>query len=158
MDDLATIDVAGPFSLVYAVYSLHYAADPGRVVHTAAELLRGPDARLVVVTPEVGNNAAWFADLGQLYALPADTLAVPAVGQRVFAPALRAACRSVTHAVLESDIVFESLAALMRYYDACPHYCRRDRREDARRHFARYFERGGAYRITKRSLGLVGRP
>jgi hypothetical protein len=158
MEDLGTLDVGGPFSLVYAVYSLHHAADPGRVIRAAAGLLDGPAARLVVVTPEVGNNAAWFADLGQLYPLPANILAVPSVGRQIFLPTLRAACRTVTQTVLESEIAFPTLDALMRYYDACPHYCWPAHREAARRRFAGHFAREGRYGIVKRSLGLVGRP
>jgi hypothetical protein len=128
------------------------------VIESAARLLAGPAARLVIVTPEVGNNAAWFRDLGQLYELPPDVIDVPAAGRGVFAPALRSACRSVTTSVLESDVVFSTLDALMAYYDASPHYCRPDRRDEAQRLFRERFARDGVYRITKLSLGLVGRP
>ena len=46
----------------------------------------------------------------------------------------------------------------MRYYDACAPYCRPERRAEARAFFARKFEQDGDYRISKRALGLVGRP
>lgn len=158
MDALARLDLARDFSLIYAVYALHYASNPSGVIAAAAELLSGPDARLVVVTPDIGNNAAWFADLAQLYALPAEVLDVPSLGREVFLPAFRATFRTVTSAVLESEVAFSSLDPLIQYYDACPHYCRPDQRHDARRYFQDKLAWDGDYRITKRSLGIVGRP
>lgn len=158
MDALARLDLERDFSLVYAVYALHYASNPSGVIASAAELLSGPDARLVVVTPDIGNNGAWFADLAQLYDLPAEVLDVPSLGRDVFLPAFRATFRTVRSVELESDVAFPSLDHLMQYYDACPHYCRPDRRHDAQRHFQGRFAPDGHYRITKRSLGIVGRP
>jgi SAM-dependent methyltransferase len=158
MDDLAGLDLAGPFTLAYAVYSLHYASDPARVVRAVRRLLDGPEARFVVVTPDVGNNAGWFSDLAQLYPVPADALAVPGIGRRVILPAFRDAFRSVACPRFSSTVSFPTIESLMRYYDACAPYCRPDRRGEALAHFRAKMERDGDYRIVKRSLGLVGRP
>jgi SAM-dependent methyltransferase len=158
MDDLASLDLAGPFTLVYAVYSLHHASDPARVVEAVRRLLEGPEARFVVVTPDVGNNAGWFSDLGQLYSVPTDALAVPGIGRRVILPAFRGAFRKVACSRFSSTVSFPTIEALMRYYDACAPYCRQDRRAEALAHFRAKVERDGGYRIVKRSLGLVGRP
>ena len=158
MDELAGLDLAGGFSLVYAVYSLYYSADPARVVEAVASLLQGARARFVVVTPDVGNNARWHADLGRLFDVPPDVLEVAGLCREVILPALRDAFPTVTCATHRSDVRFASLDALMRYYDGCAPYCRPDRRAEARAYFAAAFERDGEYVIAKRSLGLVGRP
>ena len=158
MDDLADLGLDGGFTLVYSVYSLYYATRPARVVEAARRLLTGPRARVVVVAPDVGNNDAWFADLGQLYPVPADVLEVPRVCRSVVLPAFLDAFRSVVCASFWSTIRFPTVDALMRYYDACAPYCRADRRAEAVTHFRTLVERDGSYGIEKRSLGLVGRP
>lgn len=158
MDDLPFLGLPAPFSLVYGVYSLYYSADPRHVVGAVRRLLRGPRARFVVVAPDVGNNAGWFTDLGRLFEVPADALEVPGICRAVILPALLDHFQSVTCEIHESDVRFESLTDLMRYYDACAPYCRPDRRADAEAHFASTFARAGSYVITKRSLGLVARP
>lgn len=158
MDGLAALDLGGPFSLVYAVYSLHYSRDPVRVVKAAAELLNGPRARFVCVTPDVGNNAEWFADLGTLYDLAADALDVPHICRRIILPACRDIFRTVVCKTYEDRIRFPSVEVLMAYYDACAPYCRPDRRDAALRHFRAKFQRAGGYEITKRSLAVVAMP
>jgi SAM-dependent methyltransferase len=158
MDDLPRLGFPAEFSLVYAVYSLYYSVDPRRVVEDVRRLLRGPRARFVVVVPDEGNNAGWFADLGRLFEVPADALEVSGIGRNVILPALLDHFQTVTCKIHRSDVRFESLADLMRYYDACAPYCRPDRRADAEAHFAAAFDRDGRYVIAKRSLGLVARP
>ena len=158
MDELSSLDLPAPFSLVYAVHSLYYSASPRHVVGAVRRLLRGPRARFVVVAPDVGNNAGWFTDLGRLFEVPADALEVPEICREVILPALLDHFRSVACEIHESDVRFESLADLMRYYDACAPYCRPDRRADAEAYFASTFARAGSYVITKRTLGLVARP
>jgi SAM-dependent methyltransferase len=157
MDDLAGLDLGGDFTLVYAVYSLYYASAPARVVEAAARLLEGPRARFVVVAPDVGNNADWFCDLGQLYTLPADVLEVPHICRSVILPAFLDTFRSVACSRFSSTVSFPTVESLMRYYDACAPDCRPDRRTEAFSHFRARVERDGGYRISKRSLGLVGR-
>jgi SAM-dependent methyltransferase len=156
MDHLGELDLGGPFTLAYSVYSLYYSADPARVVRAVTRLLGGARARLVVVAPDAGNNAAWFADLRQLFELPADVLASPGLCRDVMLPALLDAFPRVDRQTFACEVRFEGVDALMRYYDACAPYCRPDRRAEARDYFARKFERDGEYRIAKRSLGLVG--
>lgn len=158
MDGLGGLDLGGPFTLAYAVYSLYYSRDPARVVHAVSRLLDGPRARLVSVTPDVGNNGAWYADLGRLYELPADALDVPNVCRRVILPAFLDTFGVVTCTSYEDRVRFASLEALMAYYDACAPYCRPDKRDQALRYFRAKIERDGGYEITKRSLALVGRP
>ena len=157
MDALARLDVGAPFSLGYAVYSLHYSRDPGRVVRAVDALLAGAGARFVVVTPDTANNAGWFADLGQLYDVPADALAVADFGRRAVLPAFHAVFPAVACATFQACVRFQTLAALMDYYDACAPYCRPDRRDAARRYFGAKIERDGGYEIDKQSLALVGR-
>lgn len=157
MDDLARLELAGPFTLVYAVYSLYYASDPARVVQAVGRLLGGSRARFVVLTPDVGNNEGWFADLGQLYPVAADVLEVPRIGRKVILPAFLDAFRSVECTRFSSTVSFSTVESLMRYYDACAPYCRRDRRAQALAHFRARMERDGGYAIAKRSLALVGR-
>ena len=158
MDDLAGLALPGPFTLIYAVYSLYYASRPARVIDDARRLLQGPEARLVVVAPDVGNNAGWFDDLAQLYSVPADVLAIPRFCREVALPAFLDTFRTVTCSAFSSTILFPTVDAVMRYYDACAPYCRADRRTEALGYFRARIERDGAYRIAKRSLGLVGRP
>jgi len=157
MDDIAGLPLSGPFTLVYAVYSLYYSTKPARVVEAASGLLDGPGARVAAVTPDVGNNAGWFEDLGQLYALPADVLEVPRVGRSVILPAFLDTFRNVACSTFQSTIDFQTVESVMRYYDACPPYCREDRRADAAAFFRERIDRDGGYRIVKHSLGLVGR-
>jgi SAM-dependent methyltransferase len=158
MDDLGGLDLGGPFTLIYAVYSLYYSRDPARVVQAAARLLDGSRARFVSVTPDVGNNQGWYADLGRLYELPADALDVPHVCRRLILPAFLDTFRAVTCTIYQGRVRFPTLEALMAYYDACAPYCRPDKRDEARRYFRAKVERDGGYEITKRSLALVGRP
>jgi SAM-dependent methyltransferase len=157
MDDLDGLELAGPFSLVYAVYSLYYAADPGRVVRAVSRRLDGPGARFVVVAPDEGNNVEWFADLGQLYRVPAAALEVARISRSVILPAFRETFRSVSCSTFSSTVSFSTVESLMRYYDACAPYCRPDRRAAALAHFRARMDRVGEYVISKRSLGLVGR-
>ncbi len=157
MDDLAALALPGPFTLIYAVYSLYYASRPARVIETASRLLQGPQARLVVVVPDVGNNAGWFEDLAELYPVPADVLAIPRFGREVALPAFLDTFRTVTCSTFSSMVLFPTVDAVMRYYDACAPYCRPDRRAEALGHFRARLERDAGYRIAKRSLGLVGR-
>jgi len=158
MDDIPTLRLSPGFSLVYAVYSLYYSIDPRRVVESVRRLLQGPRARFVVVAPDQGNNAGWFADLGQLFEVPADALEVPRICREVILPAFLDHFRVVTCSTLCSDVGFATLADLMRYYDGCAPYCLPERRADAEAYFQAAFVRDGAYVITKRSLALVGRP
>ena len=157
MDALATLDLGGPFSLAYAVYSLHYSRDPAAVVRAVDALLAGPRARCVVVTPDSDNNAAWFADLNRLFAFDADALEVARVGRRIMLPALRATFASVECTMFHARAHFPTIDALMAYYDACAPYCRPDRRDEAHRYFAAVIERDGGYAIDKHSLAIVGR-
>jgi SAM-dependent methyltransferase len=156
MDQLAELDLAGPFTLAYSVYSVYYSRDPARLVREVAQRLAGPHARLVVVAPEAGNNQAWYADLGTLFPLPAPVLESPSVCRGVVLPAFLDVFPEVRCSIFESRVDFADLDALMRYYDACAPYCRPERRAEARSFFAGKFERDGGYRISKRSLGLVG--
>ena len=158
MDDLADLGLDGRFTLVYSVYSLYYATRPARVVEAARRLLTGSRARVFVLAPDVGNNDGWFADLGELYPVPADVLEVPRVCRSVVLPAFLGTFRSVVCASFWNTIRFPTVDALMRYYDACAPYCRADRRTEALEHFRTLVERDGSYRIEKRTLGLVGRP
>jgi SAM-dependent methyltransferase len=158
MDDLPALGLPRGFSLVYAVYSLYYSIDPRRVVESVRRLLRGPGARFVVVAPDQGNNAGWFADLGQLFEVPADALEVPRICREVILPAFLDHFRVVTCSTLCSDVRFPTLADLMRYYDGCAPYCLPERRADAEAYFQEAFAHDGAYVIAKRSLALVGRP
>lgn len=156
MDDLANLDLGGPFTLVYAVYSLYYSRDPARVVKDVAGLLDGPRARVVSVTPDVGNNEMWYADLGRLYEVSADALDVPHVCRRLILPAFLDTFRTVTCLSYRDRVRFSSLDALMAYYDACAPYCRPDKRDEALRYFGAAFDRDGGYEIAKRSLAIVG--
>jgi SAM-dependent methyltransferase len=157
MDDLAALGLPGPFSLVYSVYSIYYSRDPARLVRAVAGLLSGPRARFVVVAPDLGNNEAWYADLGRLFPLPPAVLASVEVCRATVLPACLDVFASVRCASFRSDVRFTELDALMRYYDACAPYCRPDRREDAQAFFRRKLAESGSYRISKRALGLVGR-
>jgi hypothetical protein len=127
------------------------------VIREAARRLDGQSARCVVVGPDLGNNAEWFSDLGRLFEVSTEALAVAGFGRQVALPALLDVFGTVTCAVFRTVVTFADLDSLMRYYDACRAYCPPDRRDDARQYFARLFERDGAYRVTKRSLGLVAR-
>jgi SAM-dependent methyltransferase len=158
MDELADLDLGGPFTLVYAVYSLYYSRDPVRVVRAVAELLAGERARFVSVTPDVGNNRRWHTDLGELFELPAEVLDVARMCRCVILPAFLDTFREVTCVTHQDQVRFSSLDALMAYYDACAPYCRPDKRGDALAYFGRKIDRDGGYEITKRSLGLIGRP
>ena len=157
MDDLAGLRLPGPFTLVYAVYSLYYSPKPARVVEAVSGLLGGPGARFVVVVPDVGNNAGWFEDLGRLCPLPADVLEVPRTGRSVILPAFLNTFERVTCATFRSTIHFPTVESVMRYYDACAPYCRQDRRAEATELFQALVARDRGYRIAKHSLGLVGR-
>jgi SAM-dependent methyltransferase len=157
MDDLAALGLPGPFTVIYGVYSLYYASRPAHVIEAARRLLDGPRARMVVVAPDVGNNASWFDDLAQLYSVPADVLAVPQFCRSVALPAFLDTFRTVTCSTFSSTILLPTVDAVMRYYDACAPYCREDRRAEALDYFRTRVEREGGYRIAKRSLGLVGR-
>ena len=156
MDDLDRLDLGAPFTLVYSVYSLYYSRDPARVVKLVAALLAGARARLVCVTPDEGNNAAWYADLGKLYEVQADALEVPYVCRRVILPAFGDTFSEVHTTPYEDRVRFPTLEALMAYYDACAPYCRPDKREDALRYFGAKIAADGFYELTKRSLGIVG--
>ena len=156
MDNLPDLDLGGPFTLVYAVYSLHYSQDPARVVKAVAGLLDGARARFVTVTPDAGNNETWFADLGQLYELPAEALGVPHVGRRLILPAFLDTFRTVTCTTYRDRVRFSGLDALMAYYDACAPYCRPDKRDEALHYFRAKLDHDGTYEIEKHSLGVVG--
>ena len=78
MDALGTAPLAGPFDLIYSVYALYYSADVPALVDRLAGLLARPAGRLFVMAPDVGNNAAWFADLGELFPLPEEITSVAA--------------------------------------------------------------------------------
>jgi hypothetical protein len=158
MDELASLDLRGPFTLAYSVYSVYYSRDPARLVRAVAGLLAGARARFVVVAPEVGNNQAWYADLSSLFSLPAAVLESPGVCRNVVLPAFLDVFPSVRCRTFESHVDFASVDALMRYYDACAPYCRPEARAEARAFFERRFEQNGVYRICKRALGLVGEP
>jgi SAM-dependent methyltransferase len=158
MDDLAALGGERRFTLAYSVYSLYYSTRPAGVVEAVARRLAGPGARFVVVAPDVGNNDAWFRDLGALYRVPDDVLEVPRICRSVVLPAFLDTFPRVACATFWSTIRFRTVEALMRYYDACAPYCRTDRRADALAYFAARVARDGGYRILKRSLGLVGRP
>ena len=157
MDDLAGLGLRGPFSLAYSVYSIYYSRDPARLVRGVAGRLSGRRARFVVVAPDLGNNEAWYADLGQLFPLPAPVLETVGVCRGVVLPAFLDVFPSVRCATFQSDVRFATLDELMRYYDACAPYCRPERRDEARAFFERKFAESGSYRISKRALGLVGR-
>jgi len=157
MDDLADLDLGGPFTLVYSVYSLYYSADPARVVEAVARLLEGPRARFVVVAPDLGNNLEWYSDLARIHDLPTDVLEVSRICRRVVLPAFLDVFRTVKRSLLRSELRFPTLEDLMRYYDACAPYCLAERRDEAQEHFRAKFEREGGYRISRRSLGLIGR-
>jgi SAM-dependent methyltransferase len=156
MDDLARVDLRGPFTLAYSVYSIYYSVDPARVVREVAGLLAGARARFVVVAPDLGNNEAWFSDLGQLYPLPEPVLASPEVCRNVVLPAFLDVFPDVRCSTFRTDVRFANPDELMRYYDACAPYCRPERREEARAFFEQKLARDGEYRISKRALGLVG--
>lgn len=158
MDALAELDLSGPFTLAYSVYSVYYSRDPARLVRAVAGLLAGPRARFVVVAPEVGNNQAWYSDLGTLFPLPAAVLESPGVCRNAVLPAFLDVFPDVRCATFDSRVDFATLDELMRYYDACAPYCQPERREEAQAFFARRFDQDGGYRIHKRALGLVGRP
>jgi SAM-dependent methyltransferase len=155
MDDLPD-GIGGRFTLAYAVYSLYYSRDPGRVVKNVAGLLNGSRARFVTVHPDAGNNAEWFEDLDQLYEVPAVIRHVPELCRRAILPALLDTFRTVTPTSYRDHVRFASLDALMAYYDACAPYCRPDKRDEALRHFSAKLERDGGYQITKCSVALVG--
>jgi trans-aconitate methyltransferase len=156
MDDIGGLALGGPFTLAYAVYSLYYSRDPARVVTHVTGLLGGARARLVSITPDAGNNAEWFEDLGCLYDVADDARNVPHLCRRTILPAFLDTFRTVTRATYRDRVRFPTLDALMAYYDACAPYCRPDKRDEARRYFGRKFERDGDYQITKCSLALVG--
>jgi len=156
MDDLSDLQIGGPFTLAYSVYSLYYSRDPASVVETVARLLRGAGARFVTVNPGVGNNAEWFEDLGHICELPAAVRGVPDFGDRVLAPAFGNTFRTVTRHSYRDRVRFPTVDAVMTYYDACAPYCPLDTRDEARRYFAAKLDREGDYQITKCSLGLVG--
>jgi SAM-dependent methyltransferase len=158
MDALSALDLGEPFTLVYAVYSLYYSHNPAGVVRAVTELLRGPRARCVVVTPDIGNNEGWLADLGQLYEVPAGARDVAQRCHGVIFPALRAAFRSVASTTYADRVCFATLEALMAYYDACAPYCRPDKRDAALSYFGDKLARDGGYTIEKRSIAVVGRP
>jgi SAM-dependent methyltransferase len=157
MDDLPDLRLPGPFTLVYAIYSLYYSTKAAEVVEAVSRLLDGPGARFVVVVPDVNNNAGWFEDLGQLYPLPADVLEVPRTGRSVVLPAFLDTFERVACATFRSTIHFPTVESVMRYYDACAPYCRQDRRAEASELFQARVARDRGYRIVKHSLGLVGR-
>ncbi len=156
MDELAALALPGPFTLAYSVYSIYYSRDPARLVRTLHGMLAGPKARCVVVAPDLGNNAAWYADLGRLYRLPRAVLDSAAVCRKVVLPTCLDLFPGVRCATFRTDIDFTDLDDLMRYYDACAPYCRPERRKAARAFFARRFARNGSYRISKRTIGIVG--
>jgi SAM-dependent methyltransferase len=156
MDDLGNIVPSGPFSLIYAVYSLYYSHAPASVVRQVAALLASERGRFVCINPDAGNNQGWFADLGALYDLPADVVGVPHIGQRVILPAFREAFAAVECFSYEDRKRFLTLESLMAYYDACAPYCRPDTRDEAARFFGEKIEREGGYEIAKRSLAIVG--
>jgi SAM-dependent methyltransferase len=157
MDEVAALGLPGPFSLVWSVYSIYYSRDPARLVREVAGLVSGPRARFVVVAPDLGNNEDWYADLGQLFSLPEAVLESVRVCRGAVLPAFLDVFPDVRCLTFRSDVRFESVGELMRYYDACAPYCRAERRDDARTFFERKFEESGSYRISKCALGLVGR-
>jgi len=157
MDALAALDLETPFNLAYAVYSLHYSRDPAAVLRAVDALLDGPRARCVVVTPDSGNNAGWFADLGRLYAVDADALAVAHLGRRIIVPAFRTTFARVECTTFHARAHFPTVDAVMAYYDASAPYCRPDRRDEVQRYFAAIIDRDGGYTIDKHSLAIVGR-
>ena len=157
MDEVGALGLSGPFSLAYSVYSIYYSRDPARLTREVAGLVSGPRARFVVVAPDLRNNEAWYADLGTLFPLPEAVLASVRVCRAAVLPAFLEVFPDVRCLTFQSDVEFESLDALMRYYDACAPYCRPERRDDARALFEHKFAQSGGYRISKRALGLVGR-
>lgn len=158
MDDLGELELGGCFTLVYSVYSLYYSDDPARVVEAAARLLEGSRARFVVVAPDLGNNMEWHSDLARIYDLPADVLEVSRICRGVVLPAFLDVFQTVNCSLLRSEVSFPTLEDLMRYYDACAPYCLAERRGEAQEYFRARIERDGMYRVSKRSLGLIGRP
>ena len=46
MDELAELDLRGPFTLAYSVYSVYYSRDPARLVRSVAGLLAGSQSSL----------------------------------------------------------------------------------------------------------------
>ena len=157
MDELDEHGVRGPFTLAYSVYSIYYSRDPVQLLQAVARRLAGTRARFVVIAPDVGNNDAWYADLGQLYPLPAAVLESPGVCRNVALPAFLDVFPDVRCASFRSDVDFANVDQLMRYYDACAPYCRPERRGEARERFQRRFAQNRTYRISKRALGLIGR-
>lgn len=157
MDRMDDLDLRGPFTLAYSVFSIYYSRDPSRVVRTLAGLLAGEGARCVVVAPDVDNNADWYADLGRLYRLPRNVLHTTRACRDVVLPAMLDLFPTVQCTAFRNEVSFADLDGLMRYYDACAPYCRPDRRDEARAFFKRRFARDGSYRISKHVLGVVGR-
>ena len=103
MDALAELDLTGPFTLAYSVYSVYYSADPARLVRAVVRLLAGARSRFVVVAPDLGNNERWYADLGRLYPLPEPVLESPRVCREVVLPAFLDAFPNVRCASFESE-------------------------------------------------------
>jgi SAM-dependent methyltransferase len=157
MDEAADLLPGASFTLVLATYSLYYSTDVGRLVSDIARRLLTHDGRFVTVSPDVGNNAEWYADLNRVFTVPADILETSWTSRRRILPAVLDAFSDVRGLRFVNPISYESLDALMSYYDGCGVYCPSDQRDAVARHLAERFDAEGRYTITKRALVIVAR-
>jgi SAM-dependent methyltransferase len=156
--DEAPHQLAGQhFDLVEAVYSLYYSRDISRLVSAIAGELLTDEGRFLTLSPDVGNNAEWFNDLGRIFPVPDDILETSWNSRRRILPHVLDRFDDVRCVRFVNEVGYDSLDALMSYYDGCGHYCPADRRADAQAFFAERFRADGRYVIVKRAMAILGR-
>lgn len=155
--DEATARLSGRrFDLIQAVYSIYYSQDLGRLIGDIAHHLLAPGGRFLTISPDIGNNAEWYEDLGRIFPVDREIIGTSGISRRVVGHALDSFA-DVRCVRFVNEIRYPTVDDLMSYYDGCGAYCPADRRAAAFAHFARRIEAEGHYAITKRALAILAR-
>lgn len=156
MDDAAGRLSGRRFDLIQAVYSIYYSNDLRRLIGDIAHRLLAPQGRFLSISPDVGNNAEWYEDLGRIFPVDPDIIRTSGISRRIAGLVLDN-FDDVRCVRFVNEIRYPTLADLMAYYDGCGAYCPAEHRSAAEAYFGRRFEVNGHYAIAKRALAIIAK-
>ncbi len=156
MDDAAGRLSGRRFDLIQAVYSIYYSNDLGRLIGDIAHRLLAPEGRFLTISPDAGNNAEWYEDLGRIFPVDPDIIRTSDISRRIAGLVLDN-FDDVRCVRFVNEIRYQTLADLMAYYDGCGAYCPPEHRAAAEAYFRGRFEAEGHYSIAKRALAITAK-